>query len=223
LNFFVWNTTPGSGRVGDVLEHGLLAASCYYGAPLAGVPSAGLVNLANEVADLRDHVSSKDVTIANFTFTSLSKTVNWTTHNLPSDPDQALVCLDAPTLLHSIGKEFYIDQDTREAPNQNKMAGISIFSLTLHSSFSTVLPEILGKNVTVGVEDSGLLLPCAKTYKDCFYNDNGVMTGVKPRILEDIENQRAVHDTILDNLGYTHTDGAAMGRKLLYCSCNFLR
>jgi hypothetical protein len=52
-----------------------------------------------------------------------------------------------------------------------------------------VLPEILGKNVTVGANESGLLLPCAKTYKDLFCNDNGVMNGVKPQILEGIANQ----------------------------------
>jgi hypothetical protein len=42
-------------------------------------------------------------------------------------------------------------------------AGISSFSLTLHLSFSTVLPEILGKSNTFGVADNGFLVPCAKT------------------------------------------------------------
>jgi hypothetical protein len=64
------------------------------------------------VADLRGCVSRKDVPIDNFTFASLSKTVDWATHNLPSDPDQSLVCLDAPTLINSIGKEFSTNQDT---------------------------------------------------------------------------------------------------------------
>jgi hypothetical protein len=49
---------------------------------------------------------------------------------------------------------------------KNKKAEISSFVLTLHSSFSTVLPDILGKSNIVGVEENGLLLPCAKTYKD---------------------------------------------------------
>jgi hypothetical protein len=59
--------------------------------------------------------------------------------------DQALVCLDAPSLLYGIGREFLSNQDTRKLLYQNKKAGISAFALTLHSSFSTVLPEILEK------------------------------------------------------------------------------
>jgi hypothetical protein len=91
---------------------------------------AGLANLANEAADLRGRVSSKAVTIDNFTFASFSKNVDWATYNFPSDPCQARVCLDAPTLLRSIRKEFSINQDTREALYQNKKAGISKFALT---------------------------------------------------------------------------------------------
>jgi hypothetical protein len=68
-----------------------------------------------------------------------------------ADVDQALVRLDDPSLLHGIGREFSSNQDTRESLYQNKKAGISSFALTLHSSFSTVLPEILGKSITVGV------------------------------------------------------------------------
>jgi hypothetical protein len=125
LDFFVWNTTPGSGRVGDVLDHGLLAASRCFGDPVDGVPAVGLANLAKEVAELRD--SSKDVTIDNFTSALLSYTVEWVTHNFPSDPDQALVCLDAPTLLHIIGKYCSTNQNTREALYQSTKAGISKF------------------------------------------------------------------------------------------------
>jgi hypothetical protein len=50
----------------------------------------------------------------------------------------------------------------------------------------SVFPDIIGKNVTVGAEDNDILLTCAKTYKDWFYNDNGTMTGVKPHFLEGI-------------------------------------
>jgi hypothetical protein len=132
------------------------------------------------------------------------------------------MCLDTPTLLCSIGKDLSMNQDTREALYQSKKAGISNFALTLHSSFSTVLPEILGNNVMVGAEDTGLLILCTKTYKYWFCNDTCIMTGVKPRILEGIYNHRAVYDTILDNLGYTHPDGADMECKLLYRSCNFV-
>jgi hypothetical protein len=74
--------------------------------------------------------------------------------------------------------------------------------LTLHSSFSTVLLDILGKSNTVGVEDNGMLLPCAKTYKD-------------------LEHQRDIHDEVLTNLSVTHPVGAQLGRFLLQRSCAF--
>jgi hypothetical protein len=109
--------------------------------------------------------------------------VAWCIKHLPGDVDQALVCLDIPSLLHGIGREFSSNQETRESLYQNKKAGISSFSLTLHSSLSTFLREILGKSSTVGVEDNGLLLPCAKIYKDLFCNEKGVNTGVKTQIL----------------------------------------
>jgi hypothetical protein len=94
--------------------------------------------------------------------------------------------------------------------------------LTLHSSFSTVLPEILGKSITVGVKYNGLLLPCAKTYKDWFCNENGVNTGVETQILSGLEHQCAIHDEGLSNLAVTHPVGAQLGRLLLQRSCAFV-
>jgi hypothetical protein len=148
------------------------------------------LNLQNEIADLRDRILRNLVSIDSFIFPSLTKTVAWCIQHLPADVNQALICLDAPSMIHGIGREFYSNQDTMESLYQNKKAGISSFPLTLHSSFSTVLPEILGKSNTVGVEDNGLLLPCAKTYKDWFCNENGVNTGVKTQILSGLEHQR---------------------------------
>jgi hypothetical protein len=85
-----------------------------------------------------------------------------------------------------------------------------------------VLPEILGKSIIIGVEDNGLLLPCAKTYKDWFCNENGVNTGVKTQILSGMEHQRAIHDEVLMNLAVTHPVGAQLGRLLLQSSCAFV-
>jgi hypothetical protein len=112
--------------------------------------------------------------------------------------------------------------DTRESLYQNKKAGILSFALTLHSSFSTVLPEILGKSNTVGVEYNGMLLPCAKPYKDWFCNENGVNTGVKTQILSGLEHQRAIHDEDLKKMSVTHPVGAQIGRLLLQRSCAFV-
>jgi hypothetical protein len=130
--------------------------------------------------------------------------------------------MGAPSLLHGIGREFSSNQDTRESLYQNKKAEISYFALTLNSSFSTVLPEILGKSNTVGVEDNGLILPCAKTYTDWFCKENGVNTGVKTQILSGLEHQRAIHDELLTNLPFTHPVGSQLGRLSLQRSCAFV-
>jgi hypothetical protein len=78
----------------------------------------------------------------------------------------------------------------------------------------------LGKN-SLGVEYNGLLIPCAKTYKDWFFNHDGIMTGVKPGIMSGIDYQRAVREEILNNLTLTHPVGATLGRNLLQRSGNF--
>jgi hypothetical protein len=178
--------------------------------------------MKKDIADLRDRISSNSLSIDSFIFPSLGKTVAWCIQHLPGDVDQALVCLDPPSLLHGIGREFSSNQDTRESLYQNKKAGISSFALTLHSSFSTVLPDILRKSITVSVEDNGFLLSCAKTYKDWCCNENGVNTSVKTQILSGLEHQRAIHDEVLTNLAVTHPVGAQLGRLLLQRSCAFV-
>jgi hypothetical protein len=161
---------------------------------MGGAALTQLINLQKEIADLRDQILNKLVAIDSFIFPSLSKTVAWCVQHLPGDVGQALIFVDAPYLLHVIGREFSSNQDTRESLYQNKKAGISSFALTLHSSISTVLPDILGKSNTVRVEDNGLLLPCAKTYKDWFCNENGANTGFKTQIMSGLEHQHAIHD-----------------------------
>jgi hypothetical protein len=102
------------------------------------------------------------MTINSYVFPSLTNTVEWCSHHLHHYVYQALVCLNATTFLHSIGRKFSSNQNAHRSLYQNKKAGISSFTLT--PSFSTVLPEILGKNNLVA-EDKSILLPCAKTYK----------------------------------------------------------
>jgi hypothetical protein len=53
-----------------------------------------------EIADLRDRISSNSVSIDSFIFPSLANNFAWCIQHLPGDVDQALVCLDAPSLLH---------------------------------------------------------------------------------------------------------------------------
>jgi hypothetical protein len=224
LDFLGRHTNPGSGRVGDKIEDcvarfdvgpsllgGVWSQRSFPEQPGAASSSDQVINMKKEIADLRDRISSNSVSINSFIFPSLGKTIAWCIQHIPGDVDQSLVCLEAPSLLHGIGREFSSNQDTLESLYQNKKAGISSFALTLHSSFSTALPEILGKSITVGVEDNGLLLHCAKTYKDWFCNENGVNTGAKTHILSGLEHQRAIHDEVLTNLAVTHPVGAQLG------------
>jgi hypothetical protein len=235
LVFLGRHTSPGSGRLGDKIEDyvahfdigpslpgGLWpqrAISEQAGPPLA---SDQVLNMQKEIADLCRRISSNSVSIDSFIFPSLKNTVAWCIQHLPGDVDQAIICLDSPSLLHGIGREFSSNQETRESLYQNKKAGISSFALTLHFSFSTVLPDILGKSNTVGVEDNGMLLTCAKTYKDWFCNENGVKTGVKTQMLSGLEHQRDIHDEVLKILSATHPVGAQLGWLLLQRSCAFV-
>jgi hypothetical protein len=128
LNFLGRHTSPGSGPFGDTIEG---CVACFNVGPrLPGVvwpqrsltkqpgttsTSDQVINMKKDIADLRDRISSNSVSINSFIFPSLGKTVAWCIQHLPGDVDQALVCLDAPSLLHGIGREFSSNQDTRES------------------------------------------------------------------------------------------------------------
>jgi hypothetical protein len=90
-------TSTGAGSVGDLFTDALESP------PAA---AAQLINLREDIADIRDRLPSKSITINYYIPPSLLKNLAWCSHHLPSEFDQALVCLDAPTLLHSIGREF---------------------------------------------------------------------------------------------------------------------
>jgi hypothetical protein len=138
LDFLGRHTSPGSGRVGDKIEdcvaHSNIGPSRSGGiwphrsthepdeSPLG---SDQVLNLKKEIADLRDRISSNSVSIDSFIFPSLSKPMAWCIQHLPGGVDQARICLDAPSLLHVIGREFSSNQDTRESLYQKKKAGIS--------------------------------------------------------------------------------------------------
>jgi hypothetical protein len=121
LGFFVWHTTHGSGTVGDALEQAPFEENSPL-TPVLVAPPAFLQNLIKDMADLRDRISSRAVTI---TPPHFNYTIDWVTHHLPSGPDQALVWLEDPTLLHITGCEFSTNLDTRYALYHNKKAGIS--------------------------------------------------------------------------------------------------
>jgi hypothetical protein len=116
--------------------------------------------------DLRDRLVSTCVTMGNLVFPALEFTTKWATLELPQDPDAALICVDAETLFHSIGTEFSTTSETRDQIYQNEKDGLSTLSLVLHSSFQTSLPQVFGSKNLVGVENKGVLLPCAKTYSE---------------------------------------------------------
>jgi hypothetical protein len=187
LDFMGCHTSPESGRVCYNIEDCVAPSSSGPSLPrgqwaqvgtLDQAPpylaSAKVLNLQKKIADLLDRISSKHVSIDSFIFLSLLKMVDLCIQHLSGDVGQALICLDAPSLIHCIGREFSSNQDTRESLYQNKKADISYVALTLHSSVSTVLLEILGNSNIVGVKDTGLLMPCAKTYKYWSCSENGV-------------------------------------------------
>jgi hypothetical protein len=228
LDFLGRHTSPGSARVGDNIEDcvacsdigpsspgGLWPQRENYEQAESPLASSQVLNLQKEIADLHDRISRNSVSIESFIFPSLTKNVACCIQHLPGDVDKAFICLYSPSLLHGIGRELSSNQDTRKSLYQKKKAAISSFALTLHSSVSTVLPEILGKNNTIGVEDNGLLLSYAKNYKEWFFNENGVSTGVKTQILSGLEHQHEILDEVLTNMSVTHPVGAQLGRLLL--------
>ena len=187
------------------------------GQPGSGMATAGsLATLEAQVLDLKARMASKSVTIGDFTFPTLSGTCAWAKANLPSNPDQALICLDVVALLHSIGCDFATVDETRDTMYQNKRAGVSTMALTVASSFHTVLPQIMGrKKGAITGEDSGLVLPCAAKYSEWFDNTTGITTGVRARIEEGVITQSAVYAEAIRELSFTHPVGAAMATKLL--------
>jgi hypothetical protein len=60
------------------------------------------------------------------------------------------------------------------------------------------------------------------TYNDSFFKKNGVVTEVKPQILNGLEYQRAIHDEELTNLAIAHPMGAHLGWILLQRVCAFV-
>jgi hypothetical protein len=156
LDFLGLHTSPWSGRVGDKIEDcvarsdiepglpgGLWPQRANYDQAESPLASGQAINLQKEIIDFCDRILSNSVSIDSFIFLSLTKMVDWCVQHLPGDVDQALICLDDPSLLHGIGREFSSNQDTQEYIYQNKKAGISSFDITLHSSFNNVLPGIL--------------------------------------------------------------------------------
>jgi hypothetical protein len=73
-----------------------------------------VLSLQQEIAELFEHISSKYVSIHSFIFPSLSKTVDWCIHHVSGYVYQALIFLDAPSLLHGIGRKFFSKQYTRD-------------------------------------------------------------------------------------------------------------
>jgi hypothetical protein len=139
IDFLGRHTNPGSRRVGDKIE--AYVARFDIGPSLPGglwtqrtiseqagppLTSDQGISMQKEIADLRDRISSNSVSIDSFIFPSLIKTVAWYIQNLPGDVDHVIICLDAPSLIHGIGREFSSNQDTMESLYQNKKAGVML-------------------------------------------------------------------------------------------------
>jgi hypothetical protein len=131
LDFLGRHTSPGSRRAGEKIEDcvarfdvgpslpgGVWSQRSFPEQPGATSPSYQVINMKKEITDLRDRISSNSVSNDSFIFPSLGKTVAWCIQHLPGDVDQALVFLDAPSLINGIGREFSSNQDTRELSEQ---------------------------------------------------------------------------------------------------------
>jgi hypothetical protein len=125
LDFLGRHTSPGSRRVCDKIEDCVARFDLGLSLPGGVWPQPSLteqpgttstsdqvINMKKDIADLRDRISSNSISIDSFIFPSLGKTSAWCIQHLPGDVDQALVCLEAPSLLHDIGHEFSSNQDT---------------------------------------------------------------------------------------------------------------
>jgi hypothetical protein len=177
--------------------------------------------LETQVLDLKARMSSKAVTIGNYTFPTLPGTCAWASANLPSNADQANICVDVVVLLHSIGRAFATVDETRDEMYQNKRAGVSTMALTVASSFHTVLPQIMGKSKHATGQDSGLVLPCASKYSEWFDNSTGIPTGIKQQIIEGLDTQMAVYEEAIREMSYGHPVGAEMSSRLLRRAFDF--
>jgi hypothetical protein len=109
LDFLGRYTSPGSGRVGGKIEECVSWDSSGPSLPgglwsqvgtLAQDPPhltlAQIMNLQTEIANIRDRILSKYVSIDSFIFPSLLKTIDWCIQHLPWDVDPALISWTLP-------------------------------------------------------------------------------------------------------------------------------
>jgi hypothetical protein len=140
---------------------------------------------------------------------------------LSHDPDAALICVDTVTLFHSIGPEFSTTSQTRDQIYHNKKSGLLTLSLVLHSSFQTSLPQVFGSKNLVGGEDKGVFLPCANIYPEWYIDNDGILSGVKPRIEEGLKSQINFYQGSIEEVSYTHPAAAAISTTMLDISVKF--
>jgi hypothetical protein len=219
IEFFSRHTLPRSNKIGDKIDVALTPGAGGMGTGLIGNGStsggAAIGTLQKEMQDLRDRLVSTCVTMGKHVFPTLEYTTKWTTLELPEAPDAALICVDAVTLFHSIGTEFSTTSETRDQIYQNKKAGLSTLSLILHSSFQTSLPQVFGSKNLVGGEDKWVLLPCAKTYSEWYSDNDGIVSGVKPRIEEGLKAQINLYQGAIEEVSYTHPAAAIIATTML--------
>ena len=119
----------------------LLTSSLFTSGGPNWIPGA-LAVLDTQVQELKACLSSKLVLIGAIVFPTLPGSCAWGggggTANLPSNPDQANICMDAMALLDNIGCEFDTVDETWDTTYQNKRAGVPTISPTVASSLFTL-------------------------------------------------------------------------------------
>jgi hypothetical protein len=215
VNFFAWHKHPQFSTIGDKIDTAMASNTGAAGGNQICSHDAVVGILQKEMQDIRDRLVSTYVTMGNLAFPTLEITTTWTTLELPQDPNDALIRVDAVTLFHSIGTEFATTSETRDHIYQNKNAGLLTLSLVLHSSFNTSLPQVLGSKNQVGGGDKGVLLLCAKTYSEWYSDSEGIVSGVKPIIEEGLKTQIIFYQGAIEEVSYTHPAAASIATTVL--------
>jgi hypothetical protein len=186
------------------------------------VPNGGVTrdldSLKASMRDLNDRLTSKSVTIGDFTFSTLNQTSAWGAGvNLPTDVDQALsIFSDCVSLAQGIGKAFLSQSETLESSFHNSRAKFSDATLAIHSSFKTILPGILGEGSDVRHN-----VPAAKKYSDWEDYTVGMHVGVRPSYQAGLETQNQLISMSISEMKGSFPAAAKLATDMLAASLAF--
>jgi hypothetical protein len=125
------------------------------------------------------------------------------------------MCRCSHVLLHNIECVFATTAEICDTIYENKCAGVSMMTITISSSFQTVLPQIMGKAF---IQHGRRCMPhfvMSTKYSEWFDNLEGIPTGIKPRIEEGLATQKTVYEEAICSISYTYPIRLVMTSQLL--------